>query len=225
MHAQFIPSSQPLSDSFARLHENITASDSYLVSSHKDLGRVIFMNDADSAVPGTLALLMVHLAVAARMMTWVLTNIRMMKTRMRREAVAVGMKKCRGDGPRAHRLPAKTSSWRNALKYVSQARNTIKLNNTIQTWNEEEMIRKKSTESRPCSFNHEAGIDVFEIIDSVSKRFLTLDAICKGVADVQVSVERKSECSSPSFHTSLQAFVCDCWIGNIRTNQQTGTTR
>ena len=65
------------------------------------------------------------------------------------------------------------------------------------------------SESRPFSFNHEAGMDVFEIIDSVSKCFLTLDAICKRVAYVQVWDKTKSECSSPSSHTSLQAFVCD----------------
>ena len=63
--------------------------------------------------------------------------------------------------------------------------------------------------SRHYSFKYEAGIDMFEIVDSVSKRFLTSDAICKGVAYVQVWVERKSECSSPSFHSRLQAFVCD----------------
>ena len=65
------------------------------------------------------------------------------------------------------------------------------------------------SESRPHSFNHEAGIDVFEIIDSVSKRSSTSDAVCIGAAYDQVWVERKSECSFPSFHTSLQAFVCD----------------
>ena len=61
-------------------------------------------------------------------------------------------------------------------------------------------------ESRPCTFNHEVGIDVFEIIDSVSKRSLTVDVVCRRVAYVQVRVERKSERSSPSFHTSLQAY-------------------
>ena len=38
---------------------------------------------------------------------------------------------------------------------------------------------------------------------------MTLDAVCMGVAYVQVWVERKSDCSSPSFRTRLQAFVCD----------------
>ena len=55
-------------------------------------------------------------------------------------------------------------------------------------------------ESRPYSFNHEVVIDVSEIIDSVSKRFLTLDAVCMRVAYVRVWVERASERSSPSFH-------------------------
>ena len=64
-------------------------------------------------------------------------------------------------------------------------------------------------ESRPYSFNHEVGIDVFVIIDSVSRRFLTLDAVCVGVAYVRAWVERESERSSPPFHTSLQAYVCD----------------
>ena len=57
-------------------------------------------------------------------------------------------------------------------------------------------------ESRPETFNHEVGIDVFEIIDSVSS---------VGVAYVQIWVERKSGPSSPTFHTSLQAYVRD-WL-------------
>ena len=60
-------------------------------------------------------------------------------------------------------------------------------------------------ESRPCTFNHEVGIDVFKIIDSVGMRSSTLDAVCMGVTYVQVWVERKSDCGSPSFHTRLQA--------------------
>ena len=72
------------------------------------------------------------------------------------------------------------------------------------TRNEEEMLRKEADppeqipflgypESRPYSCNHEVGMDVFEIIDSVSKRFLTLDAVCVGVACVRVWVERESD--------------------------------
>ena len=115
-------------------------------------------------------------------------------------------------------------------------------------------------ESRPCSFNHEVGIGVFEIIDSVSKRFLTSDAVCRGDAYVRVWVERESERSSPSYSTQACKRLrlvtsgwlaqtcsmrprnarqrqielnphrerCDdqtCWIGNTRTNQQSGTTR
>ena len=45
-------------------------------------------------------------------------------------------------------------------------------------------------ESRPYSFNHEVRIDVFEIIDSVSMRFLTLDAVCMRVAYVRAWVKR-----------------------------------
>ena len=64
-------------------------------------------------------------------------------------------------------------------------------------------------ESRPFSFNHEVGIDVFEIIDSVDMRSSTLEAVCMGVTYVQAWVERQSDCSAPSFHTRLQDFDCD----------------
>ena len=56
--------------------------------------------------------------------------------------------------------------------------------------------------SRPKTFNHGVGIDVLEIIDLFYIRVSTLDAVCKGVASVQVWVERESE---RLFHTSLQA--------------------
>ena len=67
------------------------------------------------------------------------------------------------------------------------------------------------------------GIDAFEIIDPVSKRSLTLDAVCMEVTHVQVWVDRKSEGSSP-FHTSLHACVCDwsCrdgWLNLVRYDQ------
>ena len=65
------------------------------------------------------------------------------------------------------------------------------------------------SESRPYTSSHEVGIDLFEIIDSVGMRSSTSDGVCVGGAYVQVWVERKSDCSSPSFHTRLQAFVCD----------------
>ena len=64
-------------------------------------------------------------------------------------------------------------------------------------------------ESLPCTFNQEVGIDVFEIIDSVDMRSPTSDAVCMGVAYVQVWAKRESDCSSPSLHTRIQAFVCD----------------
>ena len=70
-------------------------------------------------------------------------------------------------------------------------------------------------ESRPYTVNHEVGINVFEITDSVDMRSSTLDAVCMGVTHVQVWVERKSDCSSPSFHTRLQAFVCN-WSRRAR---------
>ena len=41
-------------------------------------------------------------------------------------------------------------------------------------------------ESRPHTFSHEVGINMFEIIDSVDMRSSTLDAVCTGVAYVQV---------------------------------------
>ena len=65
------------------------------------------------------------------------------------------------------------------------------------------------SESRPCTFNHEVGINVFEISDSIDMCASTPGAVRMGVAYVQVRVEKKSDCSSPSFRTRLQAFVCD----------------
>ena len=65
------------------------------------------------------------------------------------------------------------------------------------------------SESRPCTFDHEMGTDVFEIMESASKHSSILVAVCMCVANVQVWVDRKSERSSPSFQTRLQAFVCD----------------
>ena len=82
-------------------------------------------------------------------------------------------------------------------------------------------------ESRPYTLNHEVGIDVFEIIDSVDKRSSTLDSICKGVVYVQAyGLREKSECSSSPFHTRLQASVCDwsCragWPKLVRNDQGT----
>ena len=64
-------------------------------------------------------------------------------------------------------------------------------------------------ESRPYTSNHEVGIDVFESINSVGKRSSNSDAVCMGVAYVQVRVERKTEHNSSSFDTSLQAYACD----------------
>ena len=81
-------------------------------------------------------------------------------------------------------------------------------------------------EYRPYMFNHEVGIDAFEIIDSVDMRSSTSDAVCMGVTYVQVRIERKSDCSSPSFHTRLQAFVYDWsrqtgWSRLVRYEQET----
>ena len=64
------------------------------------------------------------------------------------------------------------------------------------------------SESRPCTFNHEVGINVFEISDSIDMCASTPGAVRMGVAYVQVRFEKKSDCSSPLFRTRLRAFVC-----------------
>ena len=61
-------------------------------------------------------------------------------------------------------------------------------------------------EQIPLLGHPEVDIDVFEIIDLVDMRSSTLDAVCMGVTYVQEWVERKSNCTSPSLHTRLQAF-------------------
>ena len=81
-------------------------------------------------------------------------------------------------------------------------------------------------ESRHHTFNHAVGIDVLEIIDSVNMPSSIFDAVCMGVAYVQVWVERKFGCDSPSFHTRLEAFVCDWsrqtgWPRLVRYEQET----
>ena len=67
-------------------------------------------------------------------------------------------------------------------------------------------------ESRPYTFNHEVDIDVFEIIDIVDMRSSTLDAVCMGVTYVQVWVERKSDCSSPSSKSLHLRLVASGWL-------------
>ena len=61
---------------------------------------------------------------------------------------------------------------------------------------------------RPCTFNHEAGVDVFEIVDSVGMRFSILNADCTGTTYDQAWIVRESESlGSPSSHACLRAFV------------------
>ena len=57
-------------------------------------------------------------------------------------------------------------------------------------------------------------------------RSSTLDAACMGVTYVQVRIEKKSDCSSPSFHARLQAIVYDWsrqtgWPRLVRYEQET----
>ena len=52
------------------------------------------------------------------------------------------------------------------------------------------------------------GVDVFEIVDSVGKRFSILNAVCMGTTFDQAWIVRESEAhGSPSSHACRQAFV------------------
>ena len=69
----------------------------------------------------------------------------------------------------------------------------------------------KVSPPRPYTFNHEVGVDVFEIVDSVGMRFSILNAVCMGTTYDQAWIVRESENpGSPSSHACLQAFV-DGW--------------
>ena len=60
----------------------------------------------------------------------------------------------------------------------------------------------------PCTFNHEVGVDVFEVVDSVGMRFSMLNAVCMGTTYDQAWIVRESETlGSPSSHACLRAFV------------------
>ena len=62
----------------------------------------------------------------------------------------------------------------------------------------------KVSPPRPYTFNHEVGLDVFEIVDSVS----ILNAVCMGTTHDQAWIVRESEnLGSPSSHACLLAFV------------------
>ena len=74
----------------------------------------------------------------------------------------------------------------------------------------------KVSPPRPWTFNHEVGVDVFEIVDSVGMRFSILNAVCMGTTLDQAWIVRESETlGSPSSHACLGAFVhgWTCWAG------------
>ena len=61
---------------------------------------------------------------------------------------------------------------------------------------------------RLCTFNHEVGVDVFEILDSVGMRFSILNAVCMGTTYDRAWIVRESETlGSPSSHACSRAFV------------------
>ena len=66
----------------------------------------------------------------------------------------------------------------------------------------------KVSPPRPYTFNHEVGVDVFEIVDSVGMRFLILNAVCMGTTYDQAWSVRESETlGSLSYHACLRALV------------------
>ena len=66
----------------------------------------------------------------------------------------------------------------------------------------------KVSPPRPYTFNHEVGVDVFEIVESVGMRFSILNAVCMETAYKQAWIVRESEnFVSPSSRACLQAFV------------------
>ena len=72
----------------------------------------------------------------------------------------------------------------------------------------------KVSPPRPYTFNHEVGVDVFEIVDSVGMRFSILNAVCMGNTYDQARIARESETlGSPSSHARLRAFAhgWQCW--------------
>ena len=71
----------------------------------------------------------------------------------------------------------------------------------------------KVSPPRPETFNHEVGLDVFEIVDSVGMRLSILTAVCMGTTYDQAWTVRESRdswfsiitCISASFRTWLDA--------------------
>ena len=71
----------------------------------------------------------------------------------------------------------------------------------------------KVSPPRPDVFNHEVGVDVFEIVDSVGMRFSILNAVCMGITHDQAWIVRRSvNLGSPSSHACLRAVVHG-WTG------------
>ena len=61
---------------------------------------------------------------------------------------------------------------------------------------------------RPSMFNHEVGVDVFEVVDSVGMRFSILNAVCMGTTyDQSWNVRESETLGSPLSHGCLRAFV------------------
>ena len=66
----------------------------------------------------------------------------------------------------------------------------------------------KVSPPRPHTFNHEVGVDGFEIVDSLGMRFSILNAVCMETTYDQAWIVRESEnLGSPSSHACLRAFV------------------
>ena len=90
---------------------------------------------------------------------------------------------------------------------------------------QESWIHKVSP-PRPCTFDHEVGVDMFEIVDSVGLRFSILNAVCMGTTYDQAWIVRESEPRFPSSHACLRAFVHGwtrwaCWPKLLRCDRGT----
>ena len=85
----------------------------------------------------------------------------------------------------------------------------------------------KVSPPRPYTFDHEVGVDVFEIVDSVCMRFSILNAVCMETTYDQALIVRESETlGSPSLHAYLRAFVHGWtrwagWPGLVRCDRGT----
>ena len=80
----------------------------------------------------------------------------------------------------------------------------------------------KVSPPRPYTFNHEVGVDVFEIVDSLGMRFSILNAVYMVTTYDQVWIVRESETLGfPSSYACLRAFVhgwtrCAGWARLVR---------